>query len=109
MLALALLWSLDFVSIQPNRIAPGDGLGLLAALGPGWALLLTGLLLACALLALRRELRSMMASWRWYLMVCSWMMPSNLLRISKMRRNMLTSCSSSRGSVLPVLSGEMMC
>jgi osmoprotectant transport system permease protein len=53
LLALALLWSLDFVSIQPNRIAPGNGLGLLAALGPAWALLLSGLLLACALLALR--------------------------------------------------------
>src|SRR3990167_3102333 len=53
LLALALLWCLDFVSIQPNRIAPGSGLGLLAALGPVWALLLTGLLLACALLALR--------------------------------------------------------
>ena len=53
LLALALLWSLDFVSIQPNRIAPGNGLGLLAALGPAWALLLTGLLLASAMLALR--------------------------------------------------------
>ena len=53
LLALTLLWSLDFVSIQPNRIAPGSGLGLLAALEPAWALLLTGLLLACAMLALR--------------------------------------------------------
>ena len=53
LLALAVLWSLDFVSVQPNRIAPGNGLGLLAALGPSWALLLTGSLLACVWLALR--------------------------------------------------------
>ncbi|MDM8347492.1 ABC transporter permease [Pseudomonas sp. sp1636] len=53
LLALVLLWSLDFVSIQPNRIAPGHGLGLLTAVGPAWALLVTGLLLVCPWLALR--------------------------------------------------------
>ncbi|WP_324731603.1 ABC transporter permease [Pseudomonas paeninsulae] len=55
LMALALLWSLDFVSIQPNRIAPGNGLGLLAAVGLTWALSLTAALLACALLALRPQ------------------------------------------------------
>lgn len=49
LLALASLWGLDFVSIQANRIMPGTGLGLAAALGTAWALLLSGLLLACAL------------------------------------------------------------
>lgn len=55
LMALALLWSLDFVSIQPNRIAAGNGLGLLAAVGLTWALSLTAALLACALLALRPQ------------------------------------------------------
>lgn len=55
LMALALLWSLDFVSIQPNRIAAGNGLGLLAAVGLPWALSLTAALLACALLALRPQ------------------------------------------------------
>jgi osmoprotectant transport system permease protein len=55
LMALALLWSLDFVSIQPNRIAPGNGLGLLAAVGLPWALTLTAALLGCALLALRPQ------------------------------------------------------
>jgi osmoprotectant transport system permease protein len=69
LLALALLWSLDFVTIQPNRIAPGNALGLLAALGPAWALLLTGLLLASALLALRRQ-----RSGYWLILAIMWLL-----------------------------------
>jgi osmoprotectant transport system permease protein len=69
LLALALLWSLDFVTIQPNRIAPGNALGLLAALGPAWALLLTGLLLASALLALRRQ-----RSGYWLILAIVWLL-----------------------------------
>lgn len=69
LLALALVWSLDFVTIQPNRIAPGSGLGLLAALGPVWALLLTGLLLASALLALRRQ-----RSGYWLILAIVWLL-----------------------------------
>jgi osmoprotectant transport system permease protein len=69
LLALALLWSLDFVTIQPNRIAPGNALGLLAALGPACALLLTGLLLASALLALRRQ-----RSGYWLILAIVWLL-----------------------------------
>jgi len=69
LLALALLWSLDFVTIQPNRIAPGNALGLLAALGPAWALLLTGLLLASALLALQRQ-----RSGYWLILAIVWLL-----------------------------------
>ncbi|MDO9624663.1 MAG: ABC transporter permease [Pseudomonas sp.] len=69
LLALALLWSLDFVTIQPNRIAPGNALGLLAALGPAWALLLTGLLLASALLALRPQ-----PGGHWLILAAVWLL-----------------------------------
>lgn len=51
LMALALLWSLDFVSIQANRIVPGSGLGLVAAVGMSWALGLSGVLALCGLLA----------------------------------------------------------
>ena len=52
-LAVALLLLGDFASVQANRIAPGRGLGLFAALGPAWALAVLGALLALAGLALR--------------------------------------------------------
>ena len=64
LLALALLWSLDYASVQPNRIAPGSGQSLAAALGLAWALLVSGLLLLCGLLAvapLRRADRLLLA------------------------------------------------
>ncbi|MHA6494186.1 ABC transporter permease [Pseudomonas borbori] len=51
LMALALLWNLDFISVHANRIAPGRGVGLMAALSLGWALTLSGLLLGCAALA----------------------------------------------------------
>jgi len=59
LLALASLWGLDFASIQANRIVPGTGLGLVAALGPAWALSLSGLLLACVVPAVASS-RSML-------------------------------------------------
>lgn len=52
-LAVALLLCTDFASVQANRIVPGRGLGLFAALGAAWALGLLGALLAVAGLALR--------------------------------------------------------
>ena len=51
-LALALVWLLDFGTIQPNRIVPGTGHGLLAALGWSGAGLVTLVLAGCILLAL---------------------------------------------------------
>lgn len=36
-LALTLVWLLDLGSIQPNRIVPGTGHGLVSALGWGGA------------------------------------------------------------------------
>ncbi|WP_404369183.1 ABC transporter permease [Marinobacter sp.] len=45
-LALALVWALDFGSIQPNRIVPGIGHGLLSAVGWTGAGLVTGVLVA---------------------------------------------------------------
>lgn len=52
-MAVAIVLLADFASVQANRIAPGRGLGLFAALGPAWALALLGALLAIAGLALR--------------------------------------------------------
>ncbi|MCS5562993.1 MAG: ABC transporter permease, partial [Oleiphilaceae bacterium] len=52
-LALALVWLLDFGSIQPNRIVPGTGHGLLSALGWPGAGLVTLVLAASILLAIR--------------------------------------------------------
>lgn len=52
-LAVTILLLGDFASVQANRIAPGRGLGLFAALGPAWASALLGALLALAGLALR--------------------------------------------------------
>lgn len=40
-LALVLVWSLDFGRIQPNRIVPGTGHGLVSALGWGGAALIS--------------------------------------------------------------------
>lgn len=51
-LALALVWLLDFGTIQPNRIVPGTGHGLLAALGWGAAGLVTLVLAGCIALAI---------------------------------------------------------
>ena len=51
-LALALVWLLDFGTIQPNRIVPGTGHGLLAALGWGAAGLVTLVLAGCIALAM---------------------------------------------------------
>lgn len=49
-LALALLWLLNFASVQPNRIVPGTGIGLWQGLGGVWSLSLgLGLLLLAAL------------------------------------------------------------
>lgn len=39
--ALIALWWLDFASYQPNRIAPGTGMGILEGLGIGWTLFYT--------------------------------------------------------------------
>lgn len=52
-LALALVWLLDFGTIQPNRIVPGTGHGLLSALGWPGAGLVTLVLAASILLAIR--------------------------------------------------------
>ncbi len=51
-LSLLLVWTLNLGSIQPNRIAPGEGYGLLTALGTNGALLVTIGLLGVMLLAL---------------------------------------------------------
>ncbi|WP_421910396.1 ABC transporter permease [Marinobacter sp.] len=50
-LALALVWLLDLGTIQPNRIVPGTGHGLLSALGWTGAGLVTGVLLATTVLS----------------------------------------------------------
>jgi len=50
-LALALVWLLDFGTIQPNRIVPGTGHGLWAALGWSGAGLVTLVLAGCIALA----------------------------------------------------------
>ena len=58
LLALALVWWLDFGTIQPNRIVPGTGHGLLSALGWSGAGAVTGVLVACialSVLPLRRR------------------------------------------------------
>lgn len=51
-LALALVWLLDLGTIQPNRIVPGTGHGLLSALGLTGAGLVTGVLLATTVLSM---------------------------------------------------------
>lgn len=51
-LALALVWLLDLGTIQPNRIVPGTGHGLLSALGWTGAGLVTGVLLATTVLSM---------------------------------------------------------
>jgi len=51
-LALVLVWTLNLGSIQPNRIVPGEGFGLMAALGGSGALAITLGLLGAILLAL---------------------------------------------------------
>jgi osmoprotectant transport system permease protein len=52
-LAVAILLLGDFASVQANRIVPGRGLGLFAALGPAWALGVLAALLTIAGLAVR--------------------------------------------------------
>lgn len=58
LMALALVWLLDFGTIQPNRIVPGTGHGLQSAVGWAGAGVVTGLLVACmalSVLPLRRR------------------------------------------------------
>lgn len=50
-LSLALVWLLDLGTIQPNRIVPGTGHGLLSAVGWTGAGLVTGILLATIVLS----------------------------------------------------------
>ncbi|MBB5320201.1 ABC transporter permease [Marinobacter oulmenensis] len=52
LLALGLLWGLDLGAIQPNRIVPGTGHGLLSALGWPGAGLVTAVLVSIGALAL---------------------------------------------------------
>jgi osmoprotectant transport system permease protein len=52
LLALALVWVLDLGTILPNRIVPGTGYGLWAAVGWPWAALVTAVLVGCLLLSL---------------------------------------------------------
>ncbi len=51
LLALALVWLLDFGTIQPNRIVSGTGHGLLSAVGWAGAVGVTGSLSACVVLS----------------------------------------------------------
>jgi len=51
-LSLALVWLLDLGTIQPNRIVPGTGHGLLSAVGWTGAGLVTGVLLATTVLSM---------------------------------------------------------
>lgn len=51
LLALALVWLLDFGTIQPNRIVAGTGHGLLSAVGWAGAVGVTGSLSACVVLS----------------------------------------------------------
>ncbi|WP_113861795.1 ABC transporter permease [Marinobacter pelagius] len=51
LLALALVWLLDVGTIQPNRIVPGTGHGLVSAVGWGGAALVTSTLAGSILLA----------------------------------------------------------
>ncbi|MDH1265128.1 ABC transporter permease [Pseudomonas sp. GD03944] len=62
LLALAALWGLDAASVQPNRIMPGSGLGLVRALGLPWALALSAMLLLCGALAVRDRARWVLAA-----------------------------------------------
>ncbi|MGB1837439.1 MAG: ABC transporter permease, partial [Marinobacter adhaerens] len=50
-LALALVWLLDLGVIQPNRIVPGTGHGLISAVGGPWAGLVSLVLAGCVLLS----------------------------------------------------------
>lgn len=52
LLALGLVWGLDLGAIQPNRIVPGTGYGLLSALGWPGAALVTAVLVSIGALAL---------------------------------------------------------
>lgn len=52
LLALGLVWGLDLGAIQPNRIVPGTGHGLLSALGWPGAALVTAVLVSTGALAL---------------------------------------------------------
>ncbi|MFL1406585.1 ABC transporter permease [Marinobacter sp. M1N3S26] len=64
LLALALVWLLDFGTIQPNRIVPGTGHGLLSAVGWNGAGLVTLVLTACialSVLPLRRRYEVLLA------------------------------------------------
>ncbi|MDX1818741.1 MAG: ABC transporter permease [Marinobacter sp.] len=54
LLALALVWLLDLGTIQPNRIVPGTGHGLVSAVGWGGAALVTSALAGAILLAVLR-------------------------------------------------------
>lgn len=54
LLALALVWILDFGVIQPNRIVSGSGHGLWSALGWQGAALVTGVLAAAIVLSVVR-------------------------------------------------------
>lgn len=54
LLALALVWLLDLGAIQPNRIVPGTGHGLVSAVGWGGAALVTSALAGTILLAVLR-------------------------------------------------------
>lgn len=54
LLALALVWLLDLGAIQPNRIVPGTGHGLVSAVGWGGAALVTSALAGAILLAVLR-------------------------------------------------------
>ena len=51
LLALALVWLLDVGTIQPNRIVPGTGHGLVSAVGWGGAAVVTSMLAGSILLA----------------------------------------------------------
>ncbi|WP_227545942.1 ABC transporter permease [Marinobacter fonticola] len=51
LLALVLVWGLDFGTIQPNRIVPGTGHGLLSAVGWVGAALVSGTLIGAILLS----------------------------------------------------------
>ncbi|QJQ94376.1 MULTISPECIES: ABC transporter permease [Halomonadaceae] len=76
-LGLMALWMLDLVSVQPNRIAPGEGVGLLGVAGPGGAALVTALPLAGMALAWRprrAQLRALLAMAAAGLLLLPWAM-----------------------------------
>lgn len=49
--SLFFIWTLDLVSLQPNRIVPGTGYGFGAALGWSWMTVISTLLLSCFVLS----------------------------------------------------------